>query len=148
MICRLDQALEHWHEGPSVQAIQKVTMIPASEAIVWTNHETKEVDVTRLGSIRGRQPGWGDPIGASYAEWGEMNDAQRTQLMLQTVIDLAAHGFDILATLRAFSKIYEFRALGSQSYPMSRALTKALVGKRLEPNSMTFEELLIENAPK
>jgi hypothetical protein len=134
--------------GHQFRPHQKATMIPAAEAIVWTNNETKEVDVTRRGSIREREPGWGDPIGASYAEWDEMNDTQRIQMVLETVIDLTAQGFDILATLRAFSKIYEFRALGSKSYPMCRALTKALVGKSLEPNSMAFEELLTAYAPK
>jgi len=46
-----------------------------------------------------------------------------------------------------FAKVREFKALGSESFPMCRALTAALVGKCLEPNTMTFEELLEQYAP-
>jgi hypothetical protein len=49
--------------------------------------------------------------------------------------------------LRAFATVKEFRALGGASYPMCRALTKALVGETLECNTMGFEELLVQYAP-
>ena len=123
-------------------------MIDAKDAVVWTNRETKEVMVKPRGqfaqSERGRQ--WGDPIGASYSDWHESNNTQRIQLMLETAIDLAMQGFPMDGILREFAKVREFRALGSQSYPMCRALTSALVGQCLEPNTMSFEELLVHYA--
>jgi hypothetical protein len=72
-----------------------------------------------------------------------MTDRQRTHLMLETVIDLAMQGFPLKAVLIAFADVREFRALGSQSYPMARALTSALLGQCLEPATMSFEELLV-----
>jgi hypothetical protein len=45
--------------------------------------------------------------------------------------------------LTAFAEVREFRKLGGRSYPMCRALTKALLGRCLEPNTMSFEELLV-----
>jgi hypothetical protein len=77
-----------------------------------------------------------------------MNDSQRACLMLETAIDLAMQGFDLGAVLREFAEVDEFRALGSNSYPMCRALTKALTGRSLEPNDMSFEELLGTYRPK
>jgi hypothetical protein len=44
--------------------------------------------------------------------------------------------------ITAFAQVKEFRALGNQSYPMCRALTAALIGQCLEPNTMSFEDLL------
>jgi len=120
-------------------------MTKAKDAVVWTNHSTHEVHVAAKGAQRPpdtRGGAWGDPIGASYLQWLEMNDIQRVRLMLETAIDLAMQGFDLSAVLREFSEVEEFKALGSKSYPMCRALTKALVGRSLEPNDMTFEELL------
>jgi hypothetical protein len=72
-----------------------------------------------------------------------MNDAQRVQLMLETTIDLTMQGFGLGQVLRAFAEVKQFRALGEQSYPMCRALTQALIGQCLEPNTMEFEELLV-----
>ncbi|WP_144038011.1 hypothetical protein [Bradyrhizobium japonicum] len=95
-----------------------------------------------------RSPGWGDPIGAHYGEWQGLDDKGRVQLMLETAIDLAMQGYELERVLRAFAEVEEFRALGSESYPMCRALTKAIVGKSLEPNTMTFEELLVAHRPK
>jgi hypothetical protein len=119
-------------------------MTKAKDAVVWINNSTHEVRVTAMGEHRPDTGGgdWGDPIGASYLQWQEMNDSQRVHLMLETAIDLAMQGFDLSVVLREFSKVEEFRARGSNSYPMCRALTKALVGRSLEPNTMTFEELL------
>jgi hypothetical protein len=68
-------------------------------------------------------------------------------LMLETVIDLAMQGFPLKDVLTAFAEVREFRALGSQSHPMARALTSALLGKCLEPNTMSFEELLAHYRP-
>jgi hypothetical protein len=39
--------------------------------------------------------------------------------------------------------VEEFRALGRNSFPMCRALAKALVGRSLEFNTMSFDELQI-----
>lgn len=125
-------------------------MTKAKDIVVWTNHSTHEVLVAAKGEQRPdtRGAAWGDPIGASYLQWDEMNDSQRVRLMLETAIDLAMQGFDLSAVLREFSEVEEFKALGSKSYPMCRALTKALVGRTLEPNDMTFEELLEAHRPK
>jgi hypothetical protein len=68
--------------------------------------------------------------------------------MLETVIDLAMQGYPINTVLVAFAGIEEFRALGDKSYPMCRALTAALLGRCLEPNTMSFEELLQHYQPK
>jgi hypothetical protein len=67
--------------------------------------------------------------------------------MMETAIDLAMNGFDLKTVLTAFVEVKQFRALGSQSYPMCRAITKALTGTSLEFNTMTFEELLVHYAP-
>jgi hypothetical protein len=125
-------------------------MIEAKNAVVWTNIETRQVDVE---NVEGKSnwidshKGWRDPIGASYLEWGEMKDEQHVELMLETAIDLAMNGFDLAHVLKEFSKVRQFRALGSKSFPMCRALTKAMLGQTLEPNTMTFEELLINYKP-
>jgi hypothetical protein len=79
---------------------------------------------------------------SSYADWLESDDKSRVNLMLETAIDLAAQGYKMTDVLRAFAEVKEFRALRSDSYSMCRALTKALIGKTLEPNTMSFEELL------
>lgn len=122
----------------------------AKDVVVWTNSSTHEVRVAAKGEYRPDTRGgaWGDPIGASYLQWQEMNDSQRVHLMLETAIDLAMQGFDLSAVLREFSEVEEFRALGSNSYPMCRAMTKALIGRSLEPNDMTFEELIEAYRPK
>lgn len=119
-------------------------MISASEAVVWINSETKEVRVLPQGAHRSdpKLRSWADPLGASYAEWRQLKDRERIQLMLETAIDLTMQGFDLGMILREFAKVDQFRALGSESIPMCRALTSAIVGKCLEPNTMSFEELL------
>jgi hypothetical protein len=86
---------------------------------------------------------WVDPIGAAYTAWNTMRDDQRVLLMLETAIDLVMQGFDLGAVLRAFAEVKQFRALGEASYPMCRALTTALIGQCLEPNTMGFEDLLV-----
>jgi hypothetical protein len=77
-----------------------------------------------------------------------MSNAMRVQLMLETAIDLAVNGFPLQEVLRAFAEVQEFRALGCKSYPMCRALTKALIGKSYEFETMDFEELLVTYAPR
>lgn len=124
----------------------------AEDAVVWTNEDPKRVLVRdrawgrpedhNLGSL------WADPIGATYLQWQEMTNPQRVQLMLETVIDLAMQGYPLKTVLEAFATIDEFRALGAQSFPMCRALTAALVGRCLEPNTMSFEELLVQYGRK
>jgi hypothetical protein len=52
----------------------------------------------------------------------------------------AAHPADVLS---AFTEVAESGALGGKSYLLCRALTSALVGRCLEPNTMSFEELLV-----
>jgi hypothetical protein len=119
-------------------------MTQASDAVVWVNHETKQVMVRShaWGCHSRPHHEWCDPIGAAYSAWQESNDRDRVQLMLETAIDLAMQGFPLGDVLRAFATVPQFRALGSASYPMCRALTQALVGACLEPNTMSFEELL------
>jgi hypothetical protein len=119
-------------------------MTKAKEVVVWTNDSTHEVRVAAKGEHRPDTKGgaWGDPIGTSYLQWQEMNDSQRIRLMLETAMDLAMQGFELPAVLREFAKVEEFRALGSNSHPMCRALTKALVGRSLEMGDLMFEELL------
>jgi hypothetical protein len=119
-------------------------MISAKEAVIWVNHETREVMVWPHGGgcPHCRRGHWRDPIGAAYSEWKAMTKKQRVGLMLETAIDLAMNGFALKDVLVAFSRVKEFRGLGSESYPMCRALTSALVGECLEPNTMSFEELL------
>jgi hypothetical protein len=57
-------------------------------------------------------------------------------------------GFELGTVLRTFAEVKQFRALGDQSYPMCRALTTAMVGRCLEANTMSFEELLEHHQPK
>lgn len=119
-------------------------MINAKDAVVWVNRNTKQVMVQTLEWSYGRHMGvsWSDPIGAAYSQWQEMDDKQRMQLMVETVIDLGMRDFVLKDVLKAFAEVEEFRALGGESFPMCRALTSALVGRCLEPNTMRFEELL------
>jgi hypothetical protein len=121
-------------------------MIAAKDAVVWVNNDTHEVMVQTHQWGAPEQPSWSDPIGASYSGWNEATDAERVKLMLETAIDLAMQGFPLDRVLRAFATVTEFRALGGKSYPMCRALTMALVGRRLEPTTMSFEELLAKYA--
>ena len=88
---------------------------------------------------------WCDPIGAAYSEWHDMSDDERVRLMLETAIDFAMQGIPLKTVLTAFAEVRQFRALGGQSFPMCRALTSALLGECLEPNTMTFEELLVHH---
>jgi hypothetical protein len=128
-------------------------MIEAKDAVIWVNDDTRQVMVKPHGwgvpedRAALRAGHWTDPIGAAYSEWHAMSDNLRVTLMLETVIDLATQGFPIATVLRAFNEIKEFHALGRKSYPMCRALTSALVGKCLEANTMSFDELLIRYAP-
>jgi hypothetical protein len=114
-------------------------MIEAKDAIVSTDDRTHKVCVRKADAA---QPYPLCPIGAVYEEWRQASDQQRVQLMLETAIDLATQGFDMVDILRAFAEVRQFRALGSDSYPMCRALTTALVGQCLEPNTETFEALM------
>jgi hypothetical protein len=122
-------------------------MLDAADIVVWINDETKAVMVRpyvwgRPENHPGYGRGWYDPIGAAYSEWQTRTDRQRTRLMLETAIDLAMQGFAMKDVLTAFAQVREFRALGSRSMPMCRALTSALLGRALEPNTRSFEELL------
>jgi hypothetical protein len=121
-------------------------MIKAKDMRLWINRRTYAVVVHSGPDIPcdddGSSASWSDPIGAAYTQWHKMTDAQRVQLMLETAIDLAMQGYPLVNVLKALATVKEFRALGSESYPMCRALTSALVGRCLEPNTMTFEELL------
>jgi hypothetical protein len=120
-----------------------VTLIDARDAVVWVNNETREIRVRAKGQDWAEIESlhWCDPIGAAHSDWKEANN-KRVLLMLETAIDLAMQGIDLGSILRAFAEVKEFRALGSVSYPMCRALTSALVGQCLEPNTMSFESLL------
>jgi hypothetical protein len=129
-------------------------MINAKDAVVWINDETKEVMVRtnawgRPEKHQGFSRGvWGDPIGAAYLAWDKMTNKERVHLMLETVIELGMRGFPLKETLSAFAGVREFRALGSESYPMCRALTSALVDQCLEAHTMSFKELLEYYRPK
>jgi hypothetical protein len=119
-------------------------MISAADAVVWINNETHEVMVWPVKQGPPLRPGgcWADPIGAAYVGWRRATNDERMRLLTETAIDLAMQGFALKDVLTAFAQVVEFRALGSQSYPMARALTSALLGKCLEPNTMSFEDLL------
>jgi hypothetical protein len=130
-------------------------MIDAANMVLWVNNKTKQVmiaphtneDETQFWGTpkyHGYPGHWHDPIGAAYTQWREMSPTMRVQLMLETIIDLAMQGFDLTTLLRAFNQVPQFHELGNKSYPMCRALTKALIGRRLEPNTMSFEELLVQ----
>jgi hypothetical protein len=124
-------------------------LLDAKDIVVWINNHTKEVMVKthEWGCPKDRhgyrRTGWCDPIGAAYSDWHKMTDQGRVRLMLETAIDLAMQDFPLKDVLTAFASVRQFRALGSKSYPMARALTSALVGQCLEPNTMSFEELLV-----
>lgn len=121
-------------------------MIEAKHLVVWVKTDTKEISVENVegkAEWMGSHRGWADPIGASYMEWRKMTDDQRIQLMLETAIDLAMNGFELGDVLKAFSQVRQFRELGGRSFPMCRALTKALLGRSLEFNTMSFEDLLV-----
>lgn len=125
-------------------------MIEAKDVVVWVKADTKQIDVENVegkADWLGSHRGWSDPIGASYMEWRKMTDKQRVDLMLETAIDLAMNGFELSDVLKAFSQVRQFRALGGQSFPMCRALTKALLGRSLEFNTMSFEDLLTHYLP-
>jgi hypothetical protein len=126
-------------------------MIKSEDCIVWTNRDTRTCRVTgreiSRQHLRIQEPGsWSDPIGARYTQWRQMKPDQRAALMVETAIDLAMQGYDLGSILREFAKVDAFRALGSASYPMCRALTKAMIGRSYEPNTMTFEELMVTYA--
>jgi hypothetical protein len=123
-------------------------MISAKEAVIWINRDTFQVMIWRKEQWRPRDGHWSDPIGAAYSQWREMTNDQRVRLMTETAIDLAMQGFVLKDVLTAFAQVVEFKALGSKSYPMARALTSALLGRCLEPNTMSFEELLRTYEPE
>ena len=118
-------------------------MIEAKDAALWVNRETKQVRIT-AGPDRSlaMAQDWCDPIGAAYDSWNKATEAARVQLMLETAIELTMHGFNIGAVLREMAKVRQFKHLGEESWPMCRALTMALLGRCLEPNTMGFEDLL------
>jgi hypothetical protein len=91
---------------------------------------------------------WCDPIGAAYSEWQAASNAHRMHLTTETAIDLAMQGFTLKDVLTAFARVVEFRALGSKSYPMARALTSALLGRCLEPTGEEFEYVLRTYEPE
>jgi hypothetical protein len=120
-------------------------MTKAKEVVVWTNDSTHEVRVAAKGEHRPDTKGgaWGDPIGTSYLQWQEMNDSQRIRLMLESAMDLAMQGFELPAVLREFAKVEEFRALGSNSHPMCRALDRTFASIEENPrlNALVYRGL-------
>jgi hypothetical protein len=125
-------------------------MILAKDAVVWTCDEGKRVRVMASWET---DPDcddhmWCDPIGAAYKQWREMENDQRALLMLETAIDLTMQGYNLRDIIREFSKVDCFRALGSQSAPMCRAITSAVLGQCLEPATLSFEELMVVYAPE
>jgi hypothetical protein len=61
------------------------------------------------------------------------------RMTIETALDLPMQGFDLKHVLTAFAEVTEFRALGSQSYSMARALTSALVGMGFEELSQVYK---------
>jgi hypothetical protein len=122
----------------------------AENIVVWVERELYRILIVevdpQIAWSRPETGHWCDPIGAAYTQWREMNDRQRVTLMLETAVDLAMNGFDLGDVLREFAKVRQFRALGEASFPMCRALTKALIGHSYEFNTMSFEELLVRYA--
>jgi len=130
-------------------------MIEVKQAVVWVNPETKQVMVARKGREFGPQgrharEDWRDPIGAGYGEWeswAKTDPDQCARLMLETAIDLAVDGYDLKTVLREFAKVDCFYALGRESFPMCRALTQVLGGKRLgDPDPGSFDETIRRHA--
>ncbi len=117
----------------------------ARDAVFWVNSDTKEVVVLARGQQQKRESGWSDPIGSHSAEWKRLTDEQRIQWMLELAIELAVRGIPMKDILLEFGKVTQFRALGAESHMMCRALTTAFLGKTLEANSMSFEELLVHH---
>ena len=115
--------------------------------VVWTDAAEKKVMVQDVRGQRywTRPEGglsWSDPIGASYTAWRQMSVSNRCLSMLETAIDLAVQGYDLTEILREFAKVDCFYQLGTESAPMCRALTQVLLGRCLEPNTMSFDELM------
>jgi hypothetical protein len=94
-------------------------MMKVKDVVVWTNDATREVCVAAKGEHRPDTRGgvWGDPIGASYLQWQEMDDSQRVRLMLETAIDLAMQGFDLGAVLREFANVDELERSVQRAIP-------------------------------
>ncbi|WFU37366.1 hypothetical protein QA640_23025 [Bradyrhizobium sp. CB82] len=78
----------------------------------------------------------------------DLDDKQRLDLMLETAIDLAANGFNMIDILREFAKVKQFRALGDESQPMCRALTQALIGKTLSIGGSMSITTALDKAPE
>ena len=123
-------------------------MISIKDAVVWIERGTGAVMVKpQSWGVPDPCERWLDPIGATYGNWQKASDEQRVREMLETAIELAVvDGFAIRDVLVAFAEVTEFRALGRKSYPMCRALTKALVGQALEFTTMSFDALLVHYA--
>jgi len=118
--------------------------ISAKDAVVW--HSFSNDTVMVWPRDRGIPEDtadhvWCDPIGANYRDWQTATDKQRMQLMLETAIDLAMQGVSLKSILIEFSRVREFYAMGQVSFPMCRALTSALLGECLEPNTKSYDEL-------
>lgn len=138
--------------------------IKSEFAVVWTKNGElvidptgkpswvgpKQIEVENTEGLRTwiHNPGWSDPIGRSYLQWRKMTEAERAQLMLETALDLTLQGYDLKNIVREFAKVDCFFALGRVSCPMCRLLTSALLGKCLEPNTMSFDELMAAYPPK
>ncbi|MHC2618176.1 hypothetical protein ACVIW2_000207 [Bradyrhizobium huanghuaihaiense] len=74
---------------------------------LWVNRNTHEIRVMAIGTDRAinSSDGWSDPLGAANAEWRELTNPARVQLMLETAIDLAMQGYELKTVLRAFAGV-------------------------------------------
>lgn len=84
--------------------------IRASDAVIWTNRETREVKV--LTHDGGTPAGfyWTDPIGANHVAWCDhMSDDDRIELMHETVFDLFKEGFSVEDVWNAFERVRGFK---------------------------------------
>ena len=124
-------------------------MIASKDCTVWTNDGAKAVRVIGR-EMRYQRPEdffkmsgrWCDPIGSAYDQWRKMTEEQRAGLMVETALDLAMQGYDLGEIICEFAKVDCFYALGRVSIPMCRAITQAMLNQCLEPNTMTFDELM------
>ena len=129
--------------------------------VVWNNDYRREVLITDRRTERRSLPktlaygepdswkdSWSDAIGAAYGAWHKMAEWERARLMVEFALDLAMRGYDLKHVIGEFAKVDCFRALGSESIPMCLVLTQVLCGRRLEPNTMTFEDLLENYKPE
>jgi hypothetical protein len=122
----------------------------AANIVVWVEREQRKILIDEVDpQIAWSRPETGhccDPIGRLCAMARDGRPPARGTHAGDD--DRFCHErFDLGDVLREFAKVRQLRALGDKSFPMCRALTKALIGRSYEFNTMSFEELLATYAP-